>query len=419
VPQETKTASNGDPRFVWPGPAGTVRIVVLLVTLGAVIYLAWQTFRFFVLMFATAAPVAILMTPTQERLTVGLGNRRSLAALILVLWTLLIVAIPFTAILTLLGSQAVSFFSWLGPQLEPAKVQTLLRETLPQKIPWFGAMWETLEPYIAPTAASLLSQISGGVQVLLRRLASGLGATVVEVSLFFLFLFFFLRDGRGILSLVRSLSPLSPEQESRVIEHLVATARGAVLGVLVVPLAQGAAAMVGYWALGVPNALLWGSVTVLACLIPLLGAPIVWVPIAIFLFFVGPTWKAIVLFVYGAGVISSIDNILKPMLLSGAARVHPLLGFLSVIGGTLAFGPAGLLVGPMVLSLAISALHIYRSDFLVRWGPSGTETVWAGAGIGAVEPSPPIPVVVTSVDPTIAGSATAPAPAPAPPAESP
>ena len=144
-----------------------------------------------------------------------------------------------------------------------------------------------------------------------------------------------------------------------------------------------------------------------------------WVQIAIFLFFVGPTWKAIVLFAYGAGVISSIDNILKPMLLSGAARVHPLLGFLSVIGGTLAFGPAGLLVGPMVLSLAISALHIYRSDFLVRWGPSGTETVGAGAGVGVVEPTPPIPVVVTSVDPAIAGSATAPAPAPAPPANPP
>ena len=141
MPEETKTASNGETQFVWPGPAGTVRIVVLLVTLGVVIYLTWQTFRFFVLMFATAAPVAILMTPTQERLTAGLGNRRWLAALILVLWTLLIVAIPFTAILTLLGSQAVSFFSWLGPQLEPAKVQTLLRETLPQKIPWFGAMW--------------------------------------------------------------------------------------------------------------------------------------------------------------------------------------------------------------------------------------------------------------------------------------
>jgi predicted PurR-regulated permease PerM len=384
---------------------------VLLVTLAIVIYLAWEVFRLFILMFATAAPVAILMTPTQERLATGLGNRRSLAAAILVLWSLLIVAIPFTAILTLLGGQAVNFFSWLGPQLEPAKVQTLLSETLPSKITWFGPLWETVEPYVAPTAASLLSQISGAVQALLQRLATGLGATVIEISFFFLFLFFFLRDGRAILGLARSLSPLSSEQESRVTQHLIATSRGALLGVVVVPLAQGAVAMLGYWMFGVPNALLWGSITVLACLIPLLGAPIVWVPIGIFLFFHGPAWKAIALLVYGAGVISSIDNILKPMLLSGAARVHPLLGFLSVIGGTLAFGPSGLLVGPIVLSLAISALHIYRTDFLVRWGPSGSGTI--GAAISDT-PSPQAPVAVTSVDPAAAGSATAPAPAPAP-----
>lgn len=387
TPLEAKRVADDGKARAWPGPSGTARLAVLLVTLGVVLYLAWEVFRFFLLMFATAAPVAIIMTPSQERLARGLGNRRSLAATILVIWILLIVAIPFTAMLTLLGGQAVSFFSWLGPQLEPEKVQILLSETLPDKIPWFGPMWDSIEPYVAPTAASLLAQISGAVQVLLQRLATGLGATVVEISFFFLFLWFFLRDGRAMLALARSLSPLSPDQEKRVIEHLSATSRGALLGVLFVPLAQGLVAMLGYWIFGVPNALLWGSITVLACLIPLLGAPIVWVPIGIFLFFNGPSWKAIGLLVYGAAVISSIDNILKPMLLSGAARVHPLLGFLSVIGGVLAFGPAGLLVGPIVLSLVISALHIYRSDFAVRWGPSG--------------------------------SGTAPAPAPAPPSESP
>jgi predicted PurR-regulated permease PerM len=163
--------------------------------------------------------------------------------------------------------------------------------------------------------------------------------------------------------LLRSLSPLSPEQETRVIEHLAATTKGALLGILVVPIAQGALATIGYWLFGVPNALLWGAITVIACLIPLLGAPVAWIPITIFVFFTGPAWKGIALLAYGTFVISGIDNILKPMLLSGTARVHPLPGFLCVVGGTLAFGPAGLLVGPVVLSLAISALYIYRTEF--------------------------------------------------------
>ena len=347
----------------WPGPAGTMRTTLLVVTLLAVVWVSFLVFRPFLLMFATAAPIALLLFPTQERLAAGMGQRRSLAATLLVVWIALLVAIPLAAVLSLVGSQAVTFFSWVGPQLAPDRVQHFLRVTLPERLPWFGAAWDALDPYLAPAVSNFLGQLSAWVQILLQRLATGVGSFAIELFIFFLFLFFMLRDGRAFLALLRSLSPLSPEQESRVIEHLAATTRGALLGILVVPIAQGALATVGYWMFGVPNALLWGAITVIACLIPLLGAPVVWIPMTIFIFFTGPAWKGVALLVYGTFVISGIDNVLKPMLLSGAARVHPLPGFLCVVGGTLAFGPAGLLVGPVVLSLAISALYIYRTEF--------------------------------------------------------
>ena len=347
-----------------PVPEGTLRTAVLLLTLGIVLFLTYELLLPFLLPFATAAPVAILLAPMQNRLAAGMGQRRGISAALLVFWIACLVAIPLAAGLTLLGGQAVTFFSWLGPQLEPAKLQVFLRKTLPAKVPWLGAAWDALEPYIAPTASSLLTQISGGVQLVIQRVATGVGSTAIGLFLFFLFLFFLLRDGRSFISLLRSISPLSPAQEERVVGHLVATVRGTLLGVLIVPLAQGTLAALGYWMFGVPHALLWGGITVLACLIPLLGAPIVWIPISVFIYITGPAWKAIALLVYGTVVISGIDNVLKPMLLSGAARVHPLLGFLAVVGGTLAFGPAGLLVGPIILSLAISALYIYRTEFL-------------------------------------------------------
>jgi predicted PurR-regulated permease PerM len=348
----------------WPGPAGMMRTTILIIILLVVVWLSFLIFSPFFLAFATAAPIALLLFPTQERLAAGMGGRRrSLAAMLLVIWIALLVAIPLAAVLSLVGSQAVTFFSWVGPQLEPDRVQHFLRVTLPQRVPWFGAAWDALEPYLAPAVSNLLGQLSAWVQFLIQRLATGVGSVAVELFIFFLFLFFLLRDGRAFLSLLRSLSPLSPEQETRVIEHLAATTKGALLGILVVPIAQGALATIGYWLFGVPNALLWGAITVIACLIPLLGAPVAWIPITIFVFFTGPAWKGIGLLVYGTFVISGIDNILKPMLLSGTARVHPLPGFLCVVGGTLAFGPAGLLVGPVVLSLAISALYIYRTEF--------------------------------------------------------
>jgi predicted PurR-regulated permease PerM len=347
----------------WPGPAGMMRTTLLVVTLLAVVWLSFLIFNPFLLAFATAAPIALLLFPTQERLAAGMGQRRSLAAILLVIWIALLVAIPLAAVLSLVGSQAVTFFSWVGPQLEPDRVQHFLRVTLPGRLPWFGAAWDALDPYLAPAVSNLLAQVSAWVQFLIQRLATGVGSFAIELFIFFMFLFFMLRDGRAFLSLLRSLSPLSPEQETRVIEHLAATTKGALLGILVVPIAQGALATIGYWLFGVPNALLWGCITIIACLIPLLGAPVVWIPITIFVFFTEPAWRGIALFLYGTFVISGIDNVLKPMLLSGTARVHPLPGFLCVVGGTLAFGPAGLLVGPVVLSLAISALYIYRTEF--------------------------------------------------------
>jgi len=105
---------------------------------------------------------------------------------------------------------------------------------------------------------------------------------------------------------------------------------------------------------------------VFAAVIPVLGSPLAWVPVALYLFFSVSATKGIILFVYGALVISGIDNLIKPIILRNAAQIHTMLAFLSILGGVYAFGPKGLIAGPMVLSLVLSAYRIYRYDVL-RW----------------------------------------------------
>ena len=102
----------------------------------------------------------------------------------------------------------------------------------------------------------------------------------------------------------------------------------------------------------------------LAALIPVLGSPLGWVPAVIYLFLEGAGWRWVAMLLYGIFAISAIDNVIKPMLLREAARIHPMLGFLSILGGALAFGPMGFLIGPVILSLVLSAVTIYRSDIL-------------------------------------------------------
>ena len=89
-----------------------------------------------------------------------------------------------------------------------------------------------------------------------------------------------------------------------------------------------------------------------------------WVPAAVYLFNTGPARPAIGLSVYGIVVISGIDNLIKPLILKGAANIHPLPAFLSILGGLITFGPLGFLIGPVILSLVLSAIRIYRADVL-------------------------------------------------------
>ena len=148
--------------------------------------------------------------------------------------------------------------------------------------------------------------------------------------------------------------------------HLTRTVKGVLQSMIIVPLAQGAVAWVGFRLLGVPSPTLWSAMVVFASLIPLVGSPLAWVPAAGYLFLAVSPTRGILMALYGTFVICMVDNIIKPIILKGAAQIHTMLGFLSILGGLYAFGPKGLIVGPVVLSLVLSAYRIYRYDVL-RW----------------------------------------------------
>jgi predicted PurR-regulated permease PerM len=140
--------------------------------------------------------------------------------------------------------------------------------------------------------------------------------------------------------------------------------------VVVVPIAQGILAGIGFMIFGVPSPLLWGTAVILAATVPLVGSPLGWVPAVVYLFVQGQVGPALGLLVYCAVIVSGSDNVVKPLLLRGAARIHPLLGFLSIVGGVLAFGVFGFLIGPVILSLVLSAIRIYRLDILRTPAPA-------------------------------------------------
>ncbi len=192
-------------------------------------------------------------------------------------------------------------------------------------------------------------------------LAAGVFNFVMDYFILVVMLFFLLRDSDHFADQVRAISPLSIDQERMLVERLRIVARATVLGNLLTALTQGTISGVAFFALGLPNPILWGSLTALLSLIPLVGTALVWVPWTIYLFAVGAPIKALIFLVIQVLIIGSVDNILRPLFIRGGAKMHTLVIFFSVLGGIAYFGILGILFGPLMFAIAIALLEFYVS----------------------------------------------------------
>ena len=337
----------------------------LLLALAAILLLAFFVFKPFILVFSVAACVGLLLGPLQRRLTAALRGRSGLAAMIIVSVTTVVILVPVLSSLFLLTRQAALFLQWVTsqPVVGPDELQSFW-EQLPQRYPALEEWIAYVQAQVTPVVTGGATQLASGANALLQGVLSRVTGAVIDLGLFLLILFFLLRDGGKLKDELRPVSPFSEKQESQIFEHLERTILGALQAIVVVPVAQGILAGIGFMIFGVPSPLLWGTVVILAATVPLVGSPLGWVPAVVYLALHGNLGPALGLLVYCTVIVSGSDNVVKPLLLRGAARIHPLLGFLSIIGGVLAFGVFGFLIGPVILSLVLSAIRIYRLDIL-------------------------------------------------------
>jgi predicted PurR-regulated permease PerM len=346
----------------------------LLLALGGILLLAYWVFRPFILVFSVAACVALLLAPVQKRLAAALGGRATLAAAVLVLVTTLLILLPVLSSLFVLVQQASQLLDWLRtePLLGPDVLQRHWQE-LPHRYPGLRTWIVWVQAQVTPVLEGGIAQLAGGANGALQRILGRVTLAVADLFLFLLMLFFLLRDGGRLRAELRPISPFSVEQERLIFEHLESTIKGALQAVIVVPVVQGILAGIGFMLFGIPSPFVWGTAVILAATVPIAGSPLAWIPAVAYLFFRGQTGPGIGLAVFCLLIVSGSDNVVKPLLLRGTARIHPLLGFLSILGGVLAFGVFGFLIGPVVLSLVLSAIRIYRLDVLRAGVPSSPD----------------------------------------------
>jgi predicted PurR-regulated permease PerM len=326
--------------------------LLLLSATALGIYVCYRLAVPFLQPLAWALALTVLCLPLQRWLEAKL-KQPSLAALVSVLVVSLMVVTPATFVGQRLVVQALK-----GAQLIESKVTSGEWRRSLEAHPGLASLPARIEQQIDLPEA--VKSLTGWLSTTLGSIVKGSVFQIIGLCLTFYLLFFFLRDRRLALQSLRFLSPLSTLEMDRLLRRVGETIHATIYGMLAVSSVQGVLGGLMFWWLGLAAPLLWGVVMALLAVVPVLGAIIVWLPAALFLLAEGSWGKALTLILWGALVVGTIDNLLRPILVGSRLKLHTVLAFMSVIGGLMLFGAAGIILGPVALTVTTVLLAIWR-----------------------------------------------------------
>jgi predicted PurR-regulated permease PerM len=342
----------------------------------AVVVGCWQVLAPFVPAILFAAVACSASWPLYVRLRRAFRGQSTLAALSMTLLMVVLVIGPTVALAASLVDDVTTGIDrlriWLaeGP---PPPPQWLIG------IPFVGeplaGYWRELVAS-RDEAFSLVKSLADPARTLVVAASKAVGASVLQLALAAFIAFFFYRDGDALIRAVhRILEELAGPGGigDEIVTTVDNTVTGVIHGIFGTALAQAMVAMIGFIIAGVPAPLLLGMATFLLSMLPI-GPPLVWGGAALWLFYSGSTGWAIFMLVWGLAVISSIDNIVKPYLISRASSLPLLLIVLGVFGGIIAFGFIGIFIGPPMLAVGLTLIQLWTSKSTVQIVSSGRET---------------------------------------------
>jgi predicted PurR-regulated permease PerM len=351
------TIDSSDRRF-FVRIGGLALLIALAYIVFRIVQPLWQSLVWALLLGAVLAP-------WNARLSAKLGNRPRLASALTTVLTVLLFVLPVAAIATTVVAQSAQLLR----RLDSYRPQTGADLEF-DDFPWLRGPLEWIGRHTTLTLDELQQWIIEGAKRLLEGvMASGgslvLGAlgTIVSFALMLFVLFFVLRDGPRFARQLVSLLPIESQRRTRLWAHLRDVTRAVFVGIGLTAIVQGILLGIGFWIAGLPSPLVFGVFGALFALIPFVGTTILWAPGAIWLATQADYGHAIFLAVWGLLVVSSVDNFLRPFLISGRADVPTLAVFIGVIGGLASFGFVGLFVGPIVLALLVA---LFRFELEAR-----------------------------------------------------
>ncbi len=307
--------------------------------------------------------LAIVFAPLYRRLCRSLPQRRTLAALATLLIILLSVILPLTLVAaSLLQEGAAMYARMQSGEWDIGRYAHQIGAVLPARLTNY------LDRVGLTDLDALSAKLSAGLTQNMEYFAGqalniGQNAADFTIGLFVMLylLFYLLRDGDDLSKRIEDSIPLQPDQRRYLSQQFTTVIRATVKGNLVVALAQGALGGLIFAVLGIHAPVLWAVVMAFLSLLPAVGAAIVWVPVAVYLLVTGEVWQGLVLLAFGTLVISTIDNVLRPILVGRHSKLPDYLVLISTLGGIAVFGINGFIIGPTIAAMFVASWGIFSA----------------------------------------------------------
>jgi predicted PurR-regulated permease PerM len=308
--------------------------------------------------------MAIMFAPVYRWMLRKMPERRTLAALLMLVLIVMIVILPLTLIAASLTQQGAGVVGKMqSGELNFGKLLQQILDALPG--------WATglLDRFGIASLGDMQEKVTAGLVKGSQTIASqalNIGQStfefMVNLVIMLYLLFFLFRDGDGLAAGVKDAIPLRPGLRDQLLEKFTTVIRATVKGSILVALAQGALGGLIFWILGINAALLWAVLMAFLSLLPAVGAGLVWMPVAVYLLATGSLWQGVILIAYGFLVIGLVDNIMRPMLVGKDTKLPDYVVLISTLGGIEAFGLNGFVIGPVIAAMFIAAWQIFSKQ---------------------------------------------------------
>ena len=329
------------------------------------IFLVFLVIKPFIIAILTSIIISYIFYPLYKLINKK-TKRKNLSAIIMIILILVLIITPIFFIANSLTREVTTVYINSKQRIAEGNII----DTEPGSNLW------KLNSFLVNIAEK--PQISSSIDNIINSIISSLSNFIFtipkKILSFFVMvflIFFMLRDGELMVKKIKYLIPLKSHHQNKIIKRFGSVTRAVVYGHFITALIQGMVGVLGLYIFGVKSPLVWGIIMIIACMIPFIGAPIVWFPLGVLKLIEGlttnttsTTIRGIGLLVYGFFIVASIDNLIKPKIIGDKAKIHPTIILLGVLGGLSIFGVIGIVVGPLILSLFLTFAEIYKTEII-------------------------------------------------------